>query len=262
MFFTSLRSLAVPLDAACSAGRNFPIRARSADSRRRCASSSRMSFFDSGRLRAAASSAPNRTMEGSIWDWNVASSSWTSSHRLDRAVIAFHVADRCSPKWGSYVPSSSPRILSVSSSFWGTTIRWGAHRSRGSRRTFIPEKCTSHETDEEPPVTASSRGGWGQCDLESAIFARGCTTPPSSLTPLASASPPPAASSGPAHSEDSIVVRCANREAWTTLESRRRRVTSAVGLHSGSIGSFRCAMAARKRLPTTLITNDVLAACC
>ena len=85
------------------------MRARSADSRLPLTSSSRMSLLDSvpSSDGGVPSSAPNRTMDGSIRVRNASSSSCASSHKADSAVIAFHVADLCP---ASYVPpSTSPR---------------------------------------------------------------------------------------------------------------------------------------------------------
>ena len=91
--------------------------------------------------------------------------------------MAFHVADRrhCPPDSPPRRPMSPPPSSSIadtisprtsSSPTGGTTMRCGAHLSRGSSRTFMAEKWTSTGADDEPPVIPSSRGGWGQDDRD------------------------------------------------------------------------------------------------
>ena len=158
-------------------GQKKPTRANSADSHCSCASSSKTSFHALVLWREdASSSAPNRTIEGRIRSWNVASSSWTSLHRLDSVVTSFHVR---------------------------------------SNRTVIPAKWTLTNAADGSPVTPSLRGGWGHGERSRAILARGCT-PSFALAASSASAAAASSSTGPAHSEDSTVVYCARREASTT----------------------------------------------
>ncbi len=174
----------------------------------------------------ASSSAPNRTIEGRIRSRNVASSSWTFLHRLDSAVTSFHVECRRSPNRGLDVPSSSPRTnmppwgdaMPSPLTLWGTMIRRGAHRSKGSNQTFIPAKWTLTDATDGLPVTPSLRGGWGHDKRARAILARGCTPSFALAASLAASS----AAAARRTVRASTVVCCARREAWTTGHTSRR----------------------------------------